>query len=107
LAADRAEALARLEAARSTRRYAGGLEEAWELASDGRIELLVVEENYCVPARIVDGHVVEVSDPAALGVVDDVIDELIEAVIAKAGEVVVVPDGDLVDHGRVAAVLRY
>ncbi|MGE3326948.1 MAG: hypothetical protein AB7N61_16260 [Acidimicrobiia bacterium] len=107
LAADRDAAFARLSAARGARRYAGGLGEVWELAQDGRVDLLVVEEDFRVAGRIAEGRLVEVTDPAALGVIDDVVDELIEAVIATRGAVVVVPDGDLTEHGRVAAVLRY
>lgn len=104
---DRAQAMERLEVARSARRYAGGLEEVWDLARDGRVQLLVVEDDFEVPARLRDGQLVRADDATAPDVIDDVVDELIELVLRKGGDAVIVPTGDLADHDRLAAVLRY
>jgi len=104
---DRREAHHRLERARSARRFAGGIGEVWDLAQEGRVELLVVEESFDYPARIDDGRLRAATDREAPDVVDDAVDELIEAVMRNGGRAVIVPEGDLVDHDRLAAVLRY
>ena len=74
--------LERLDAARSQRRFAGGLDEVSALADDGRLELLVVEDG------------LEVA-------------EVIESVLRYGGTAVVVDDGRLQYHERIAAVARY
>lgn len=104
---DRLDAQARLERARSTRRFAGGISEVWDLAQEGRVELLVVEESFDYPARLTDGGLVPAHDRQAPDVVDDAVDELIETVMRAGGHAVVVPEGDLAAHDRLAAVLRY
>ncbi len=104
-----AMALHRLDQARGRRRFAAGLDEVWSLAEESRVELLVVERNYAVPVRTEGAHLLPV-DPVEIeapDVVDDVVDELIEAVALRRGEVVIVPDGVLSEWGRVAAALRF
>jgi hypothetical protein len=104
-----ATAMHRLDQARGRRRFASGLDEVWSLAEESRVELLVVERNFAVPVRVDGAHLVPV-DPdeiEAPDVVDDAVDDLIEAVALRRGEVVVVPDGVLAESGGVAAVLRF
>jgi len=43
----------------------------------------------------------------ARGLMDDAVDELIEAVMGKGGKVVFVDDETLENHQRVALILRY
>ncbi len=108
LRGDRDRALARLDEARSARRYASGIDEMWALANDGRVELVVAEEGYRVAARLGDHHqLVPADDAEAPDVVDDVVDDTIEHVLRCGGEAVLVPDGDLSAHGRIAGILRY
>ena len=73
------------------------------------MELLVVERNFAVPVRADGPHLVPVGpdEVEAPDVVDDAVDDLIEAVALRRGEVVIVPDGVLEDMGRVAAALRF
>lgn len=104
---DGARAMERLDEARSSRRFAGGIDEVWTLAHDGRVQLLVVEEDYDLPARLEDGRLIAAVDREAPGVIDDAVDELIEAVLRMGGETVIVPTDALAEHARVAAVLRY
>ncbi len=121
---DGAAAMARLEWARGARLFAGGLDEVWDLARDGRVELLVVEDDFRLSARADGRHLEPIdADPPpspdasessfpgdvadAPGVVEDVVDELIETVLGSGGEAVMVPPGELSDYGRLAAVLRY
>lgn len=107
LRADGQRALEQLDSARSSRLYAGGLHELWPLAREGRIELLVVEETYAVAARINGDGLEPTEDREAPDVIDDVVDELLEAVLRHGGKAVIVNDGELATHQRVAAVLRY
>lgn len=102
-----ANAVGRLEAARGARRYAGGIDEVWDLARDGRVELLVVERSFEYPARLHDGHLVAAADVETPDVIDDAVDELIELVLSQRGYAAIVDDEVLADHHRVAAVLRY
>lgn len=57
--------------------------------------------------RTEDGRLVAVDDRDAPGVVDDAVDELIEAVLARGGTAQLVPDGTLDDLGRVALLTRH
>lgn len=104
-----AMALHRLDQARGRRKLASGLDEVWSLAEESRVEMLVVERNYAVPVRLEGAHLVPVDEAEieAPDVVDDAVDDLIEAVALRRGEVVIVPDGVLAPFDRVAAVLRF
>ncbi len=105
---DRARALERLDRARSGRRFAGGIDEVWSLALDGRVDLLLVEESYELSACRGPGEtLLPAADRGGADVIDDIVDETIEAVLLRGGRTVVVPDRELDDHGRIAAVLRY
>ena len=59
----------------------------------------MVEEGYALAARAADDVLVRVEDPRAPGVMDDVVDEVIEAVMTRGGRVAIVPDGSLEEHG--------
>lgn len=90
-------------------RYASGVSEVWMLANQGRGHLLLVEEGFEHPARVdpITGKAVFAGDRDAPGVVDDLVDEIIEAVLAKRGRCHIVPDGRLAEHDRIAMKLRY
>ena len=107
LADRRQDALLGLERARSSRRFAAGLDEVWPLANEGRGAHLVVEAGFTRPAVVVGDRLDPAADPTAPGVVDDVVDEVIEAVLGAGGEVDFVADGELADHGRIALRLRH
>ena len=104
---DHGRAMEQLETARSQRRYAGGIHEIWTLANEGRVDLLVVEDSYAEAVRIVDGQLQITADREAPDVVDDIVDDVIEIVINNGGRVVIVGDGQLEDHGRIAGIVRY
>lgn len=84
-----------------------GIKAAWDAARDGRARILLVEDDFEYPAREVDGTLEPVGDAAAPGVIDDAVDELIEMVLDKSGDVVIVEPGQLGEHGPVALLLRY
>ena len=101
--------LEELAAAVSAQKYVSTVGEVWRLANEGRGRILVVEENFHYPARL-DASGTQVSpasDPQAPGVIDDLVDEIIEIVLAKGGEVRFVADGALSEHQRIALILRY
>jgi hypothetical protein len=97
-----------LDAAESAGRLSSGLVQAWRAAAEGRGAHLLVDEGYEQAATLDDtGMVLTLTDDRdAPGVIDDAIDELIELVIAKGGEVTFV-NGGLDKQQRVALMLRY
>lgn len=101
--------LTELEAARSLRRYACGLTDVARLAEEGRGVHLVVERGYSVSAvRSARGDLTPVGDDRSHGdLVEDAVDRVIETVLEYGGEVTLVSDGFLVDHARIALVVRY
>lgn len=107
LRSDGKRAIDALSKARSACRFAGGIDEIWPLANEGRVKTLVVEDRFAVPARLVDGLLELTEDREAPDVVDDIVDETIEAVLRQGGTAVIVAPDDLGEHGRIAAVLRY
>ncbi|MGW7411250.1 baeRF3 domain-containing protein [Streptomyces sp. NPDC054863] len=114
-AIDAEEAMKALDAARSGRRYAAGVQDCWQSAREGRVGHLVVEESVRVSARpeAVEGAeraslvLVEAGSEPADGVEDDIVDSLVEMVLDADGDVTFVPDGELGEAGGVAAALRY
>ena len=102
-------ALDQIDAARSRHRLATGINETWQLAREGRGALVVVEESYEYPAILGDdpADVRPAPDAAAPDVVDDLVDETIETVLAQGGRVVLVPDGSLSVYERICLTLRY
>jgi hypothetical protein len=88
---------------------ASTLGEVWRMAHEGRGRLLLVEEDYHTPGKLDETgiHLSVVDDPAAPGVIDDAVDEVIETVLSKQGRVVFTPNGSLEQHQRIALILRY
>lgn len=108
LRTDATRAMAQLEHARSTNRYAGGIHEIWPLAHDGRIATIVVEADYALPARVDHNNQLHpATDPHHPDVNDDIIDDTIETVLQHGGTAVIVNNGVLTDHEHIAAILRY
>ncbi|WP_017300960.1 hypothetical protein [Nodosilinea nodulosa] len=104
----RADALQALDTAMGAGKVVSAIEAAWRLARDGRGSLLVVEKGYHVPAVVSPTGGLEVVEAVGgTDVMDDAVDEIIEAVLAKGGEVVFLEDGALADYQRIALILRY
>jgi len=83
-----------------------GVDEVWSSAVEGRVHLLLVDQAYTYPATVTDDgtRVERAPDAEAPGVLDDLIDELIEIVRRSDGHVRFVPSDTLL--GGVAALLR-
>ena len=87
---------------------AGGIDEVWPLALEGRIELIVVEAGYSLAVRFgPTAELIRADDIEAPDVVDDIVDDTIEAVLRTGGRAVIVEDGTLEREGCVAGVVRY
>ncbi|MGH2413272.1 MAG: hypothetical protein ACRDEA_06200 [Microcystaceae cyanobacterium] len=103
-----ANALQELDGAVNAQRVVSTIGEAWRLAQEGRGKLLLVEKNYHVPAILTeDGRFELVDRPGGTEVMDDAVDEIIEIVLAKGGDVAIVDDEALSIHQRIALILRY
>lgn len=94
-----------LEARLPGREVLTGLPACWHAAQSERPELLLVEQSYAMPARLSDdGSLLAPTAPNERElpeVIDDAVDELIELVIDKGGQVRFVPDGSLPHRDRV------
>lgn len=90
------------------RRTASGLDAAWLAARSERPAMLVVEEDMSQHARLSeDGdELLPADDPEEPGVLDDVVDELIETVLRRGGWVALTASGALTEHGGVALTIR-
>lgn len=103
----RREAVARLSEAVGQGRAVTGLDEAWVLAQEGRGHELVVEEDFVgVPSVVVDGRLTAAPEGGAADVLDDPVDEVVEAVVRHGGTVEFVKGGMLADLGRIGVILR-
>ncbi len=108
LAAQKADALDKLEAAANAQRVISTVGEVWRLANEGRGQLLLVEKNYSVPGVIgPEGHLELVDSVGGVDVIDDAVDEIVEAVLAKGGKVLFVDNGTLSLYQQIALILRY
>ncbi len=102
------EALALAARRRRSHRLVSGLASVWLAARREHPEMLAVEDDLMVPARLAcDGDVlVPASDVEAPDVLDDAVDELIETVLERGGWVALVEPGALAEHGGVVLTLR-
>jgi hypothetical protein len=106
-ATQRAAVIAELHEAVGSGRTVVGIQAVAEATLEGRTRVLLVEEDFSYPARIVDRRLEPAGDPDAPGVIDDVVDELLEQALDLSGDVVIVGSGELGEHGPIAALLRY
>jgi hypothetical protein len=92
--------------------YVSGIVAVWRAAFEGRVRTLLVEENYQIRALTQDeGYSLILDIPennnGSDKVMEDAVDDLIELVMSRAGQIVFVNDGELEKHQRVAAICRY
>ncbi|MDH6126484.1 chemotaxis protein [Kitasatospora sp. GP82] len=101
-----AAVLQELSSARGRQEFGAGIDEVWQNVTAGRAALVAVEDAYRATVRDDGDHLV----PAASGdqgARDDIIDEIVERALETGARVRFVPDDQLADVGRIAAVLRY
>ncbi len=89
--------------------YVSGIQEVWKAAVEGRVRTLVVEQGYqCKAVLKDDGYTIELNtDNAQAPVKEDAVDDLIELVMSKGGNVVFADNGKLEGHQQLAAITRY
>lgn len=101
----RNQALDELERAANNGRAAFGLNAVWTAACDRRIVRLLVDPSYAQPATTLDHrHVAPAPSVEPPDVIDDAVDEIIEAAARNDATITFVPLTD--EQGRLAAVLR-
>lgn len=102
------EALALVERRTGAGRAVSGLAAAWLAARHELPEMLAVEENHYVPARLTpEGDLLlPAEDVEHPEVIDDAVDELIELVLNRGGWVALTRPGTLATHEGVALALR-
>lgn len=97
-----------LEIAKSQQKIVSTIGEVWRLANQGRGRLLVVEEGYHFTAKLDEkGHLFPADESREGTLLEDAVDDVIEVVLSKQGEVVFVENGNLEKHQRIALILRY
>ncbi len=99
LRAERETIFEQIGAAQGNQRFVSGLNECWQAAIDGRVQTMVVEETLSIPAEIIEnGRKVAPlasSEETGSNAYADIVDEMIEAVLAAGGEVVFTDEGQL------------
>jgi hypothetical protein len=99
----------RLGEASANNHKATGLRYVWRAAHEGRVDTLLVEEDYFQPARIRDNtlHFVNEGARDGQGAPEDAVDDAISTVMNAGGTVHFYAPGELQDCERIAAILRY
>ena len=104
----RTRALVRLNEAVSLNRHASGIDQVWRAAYENRCQILLVETGFEYPADLsAEGDRLLPYTGRGAAALDDAVDEVIERVIARGGDVFFYEPGVLDLHQRIAAVLRY
>jgi len=103
----RGEALAVLEKAVSENKFESDINLIWKAVNEGRGATLYVEQGYFQPAIISDQGLELTDDHKAVGVNDDIIDEIAEHTLQYGGNVVFMEDGALSKYQRIALITRF
>ncbi len=90
-------------------RGASGIQSAWSIAMEGRAQRLLVEKDFRCPGFVSEEnsrlYLRKPEIPHRL--IPDAVDDLIEMVLEKKGEVTIVDNGDLAAYEKVALITRY
>jgi hypothetical protein len=105
---EQAAALAELDRAGSQQAVTWGIQAAWTAVQAGTADLLWVDEGLSHPARLTGSSTALelVDDPTQPGVIDDIVDDLIESAIASGVGVHLLARGAMGTTEPVAARLR-
>ena len=100
-------AISELEIAVSQQKFESGIREIWRAINEGRGDKLFVEKDYFQPARLENDEIILMEDAKEAGVIDDMIDEIIERQLQFGGEVVFLENGSLDKFQRMGLKLRW
>jgi len=103
----RDEALAVLEKAVSENKFESDINMIWKAVHEGRGDTLYVEQGYFQPAIIEESGLTLTDDHKAIGVNDDIVDEIAEITLQYGGKVVFMEDGSLSKYQKIAMTTRY
>jgi hypothetical protein len=86
-----------------------GIQEVWKAAKEGRALKLLVEKDYKIPGFVdTDESILHLHPPrGSHKIVADAVDDCIEIVLEKSGQVYFVDNGLLGDYGKIALITRY
>ncbi len=104
------EALLKLQEAFGGALATDGIRDVWKAAKEGKGLTLIVEKDYQDTAYVdpLNDARIYLSPPAGdYEIITDAVDDLIEIVNEKGGNIVIVENGELERNGRVAMLLRY
>ena len=109
LAEQRQKYLEALDRAVGEQRVVSTPGEVWRLANEGRGRLLLVEEDFHFPGQVDETqmHLLPADDASAPGFLEDAVNDIIETVLNKGGQVVFVENGQLDQFQRIALSLRF
>lgn len=101
--------LSELKDALNSSKFLSDFNDIWNAIEEGRGKTLFVQNGYYQPAEIIDDkiHLVAMEDAARPGVIDDIIDEMVEINMDYGGDAVFIFDGGLEKFGGIALTLRY
>ncbi len=98
-----------LAGAVGTDHYVSGIAQVWRAAEEGRGRLLLVERDYMHPATLSEDGFSLVLDEVVAGSmrhIEDAVDDVIESIIQKGGDIQFVRNGRLDAYERIALVTR-
>jgi hypothetical protein len=109
---EKEEHLRMLEAAIGRLQFVSGISQTWQAAAEGRIKTLLVEKEFYCPGIVSeDGFTLELNingrEVAPEKLKEDAVDDLIELVLDKGGDIVFLENGRLDSHQHLAGITRY
>jgi hypothetical protein len=88
-----------------------GIANVWKAAAEGKVMNLLVEKDFIYEAYVSQDRKKIFADGSApspnLAFLDDAVNDLLEVVIDKGGDVIFVENGKLAKYDRIAAVLKH
>lgn len=101
--------IAELKAAASSNKFLTDYNDIWSALENGNGKTIFVRRGFFQPAKINNGSIELVSqeDATKAGVVDDIIDEMIEKILNIGGDAVFLEEEDLKQYQGLVLITRY
>ncbi len=86
-----------------------GVQECWRATQEGNCRILLVEKDFHQPGFITnDPYYLFLTSPrSSHRILADAVDELMQTVIEKGGEILLLENGDLTLENRIGLITRY